>query len=157
MAKAKTTHAPLELGTAAFWTRLTKEPAALAAQICAIDLVDLDTTLQQHASLRAWVNASYEVARIGEEKLKWELTKTRASLTYSASRVNDPVTDKPKTIAVLNAEVDNDPLVENVTKRLHTQGEMRAALGAMTKGLEDRKDMLIQIAAKQRREIEDYR
>ena len=146
----------LALGTKEFWTQLTKDPATLAKAVCTIDLVELDTTLQQHPALRAWINAAHEVARIEEEKLKWEETRTRAAVLLAAHRLMDETTGKVKSVAVLTAEVDCDDMVQSIVERLHKQQEIRAALRAMANALEDRKDMLIQIAAKHRKESRDY-
>lgn len=146
----------LELGTQGFWKQLLQDPASLAKEVCTIDLVDLDKTLQQHPALRAWINAAHEVARIEEEKLKWEETRTRAGVLLAAHRLMDETTGKVKSVAVLTAEVDCDPIVQSIVTRLHKQQETRAALRAMANALEDRKDMLIQIAAKQRKESRDY-
>lgn len=67
-----------DLGSAEFWQRLASEPNRLAAEICFVDVVNLDETLQKHASLRAWVNASHETARIQEERARWEVTDRKS-------------------------------------------------------------------------------
>jgi hypothetical protein len=142
----------VDLGTQDFWKRLRSDPAQLAAEVCTVDVVALDETLQKHPALRAWVNAAHEVARIAEERLKWELTKTRAVVLLREKKRGPN-----KTVSVLEAEVDSSVEVEEATNKLLAQQEVRVALRAMANALEDRKDMLIQIAAKQRKELEDYR
>ena len=146
----------IKLGTGAFWKKLTDDPARLAAEVCSVDVVNLDDTLQHHAALRAWVSAAHETARINEERIKWEETKARAIALLAAKAIPDPDTGKSKTVAVLNAEVDLTKAVQTIVDRLHNQQEIRGTLRAMTNALEDRKDMLIQIAAKQRKELGDY-
>ena len=146
----------IDLGTTAFWDRIKKDPARLASEVCSVDVINLDETLQHHAALRAWVNAAYETARIGEERIKWEETKARAIALLAAKAEPDPDTGKPKTVAVLNAEVDLTQEVQTIVDQLLNQQEMRGTLRAMTNALEDRKDTLIQIAAKQRKELGDY-
>lgn len=153
-----------DLGTKEFWKRLQDDPAALAAEVCSVDVANLDQTLQRHAALRAWVAAAFEVARITEERLKWELTKMRAMVLLTAKIQRDPHTgdekgknQKVKTLAVLEAEVDTHCDVQDCTTALHNQQEIKGVLRAMTTALEDRKDMLIQIAAKQRQEAADYK
>lgn len=153
----KKTNAAVELGTSDFWKRLKDDPARLAAEVCMVDIVNLDATLQHHPALRAWVNASHEVARIQEERLKWEETKTRARVYMEAHNEPDPVTNKTKTMATLEAEVDLHPHVQIIVKKLLEQQATRAAFRAMSNALEDRLQMLIQIAAKQRKELQDYR
>lgn len=144
-----------ELGSDEFWTRIAQDPARLAAEICFVDVANLDTTLQRHAGLRAWVNAAHEVARTDEERAKWELTKARA-LAYQKARADlDPISGKAKTVQALEAEVDLAESVQAATERLLTTQAKRGSLRAMADALEDRKDMLIQIAAKNRQEIRD--
>ena len=145
----------IQLGDEAFWASLTNDPARLAAEVCSIDLVNMEETLQKHASLRAWVNGAHEVARIAEERAKWDETRMRATVLLEAKRELDANTGKHKTVAVLEAEVIINQRVVDAMTVLFTQQEKRGALRAMSNALEDRKDMLIQIAAKQRKEIED--
>lgn len=140
-----------ELGSPEFWLRLQSDPAALAALVCFIDIVDLDTTLQHHAALHAWINAAHEVARVDEERARWALTRDRAVALLQARGV-DPHTKKPKTVDVLDAEADSSDAVQSATAALMAAQEKRGALRAMASALEDRKDMLIQIAAKRRQE-----
>ncbi len=146
----------MDLGNTAFWENFKTDPASLAALVCSVDVINLDRTLQQHSALRAWVGATYECARIEEEKLKWQVTKTRALALLFAKKEMDPDTNKPKALAVLAAEADIAESVQQAGAALHAQQEKRGALRAMDKALEDRKDMLVQIAAKQRKEMEEY-
>lgn len=146
----------IELGSAQFWKRLDENPAALAREVCFVDVVNLDETLQQHAALRAWINAAYESARIIVERAKWDETKARALGMLRAKSAVDPDTGKFKTVQILEAEVDADERVERTVQLVHTAQDRAGALRAMSKALEDRKDMLVQIAAKQRQELKDY-
>lgn len=145
-----------ELGSPEFWARLKTEPEALAAAICSVDVQNLDLTLQQHAGLRAWVNAAHEVARIAEERAQWEVTKTRAGMLLAAKAEKDSHTGKDKTVAVLNAEVDVNGAVVTAEGVYLDAQEKRGVLRAMSNALEDRLQMLIQLSAKQRQEAKDY-
>jgi len=147
----------VELGSKEFWKSLDENPAALAHDVCSIDIRYLDETLEKHPGLRAWVNAAHEVARVQEERAKWEVTKTRAAMLLTAKQQKDLDTGKPKTVTVLEAEVEQHPDVIAAVEHLFKQQEVRGALRAMADALEDRKDMLIQIAAKQRKEQAEYR
>lgn len=147
---------PPELGTPEFWEHLKDNPARLAAQINSIDLVDLETTLQRHASLRGWVTASYETCRVAEERAKVELSRVRARVLLAAKATADELTKKPKTVAVLDAEVENHPDVIAAQDTLLDRMEVRGALRSMSECLGDRKDMLIQISARHRQEAADY-
>ncbi len=144
------------LGSPAFWDLLKGSPERLAQEICSIDLVDMDLTLQQHPALRGWVNAAFETSKIAEERAKWILNKTKAQAFITAKESNDPATGKPKNIASLEAEVELNSDVINAFEEYLTQARTRAVLRAMADALGDRKDMLIQIAAKQRHEASDH-
>lgn len=159
---------PVELGSPEFWARLQADPAALAAQVCSIDLRNLDDTLVSHPALRAWLNATHEVAKIEEEKAQWELTKARAEVMLRAKADEDAepaetdskgkpkAAKKAKTVDVLKAEVEVHPDVINATHFYHAALEKRSMLSAMTKALDDRLQMLIQVSANQRAERENY-
>lgn len=147
----------MELGSQEFWERLRTDPALLAHEVCRIDLADLQGTLQHHAGLRAWVNAAYETARVQEERAKWALTKAEARATLRARDEPDPATGKAKTVAVVAAEVAEEPEVQACTARLLDAQQQVAALRAMAHALEDRKDMLVQLSANMRAERGEYR
>lgn len=146
----------IELGTKEFWEQLSKDPAFLASQICLIDLTNLDQTLQNHPALRAWVNATYESSRIAKERAEWELTKARSGALLKAKEVDDPHTEKAKTVQVLQAEVELDAAVQASTELLFLAEDRCGSLKAMSTALEDRLQMLIQISAKQRQEMRDH-
>lgn len=147
--------AAMELGSPEFWESIKNDPAALAYEVCRIDMINLQMTLQGHASLRAWVGAVFEQARVEEERAKWELTKTRASALLAARGV-DPLTQKAKTVGAMDAEVEMNPAVIQAQERCFAATEKRGALRAMVDALSDRKDMLVQIAAKMREEQHNY-
>lgn len=159
---------PVELGSPEFWARLKADPAALAAQVCSIDLRNLDETLVTHPALRAWLNATHEVAKIEEEKAQWELTKVRAEVMLKAKSEEEgaeadvdgkgkpKAAKKAKTVDVLKAEVEVHPDVVRATEEYHAALEKRSMLTAMTKALDDRLQMLIQVSANQRAERENY-
>jgi hypothetical protein len=139
------------LGSPDFWKRLADEPARLAAEVCFIDVANLEQTLYKHAALYAWVCASHEVARIAEERLRWEVTKARARALMRARE-----TEERKTVQSIAAEVELDETVQETTEDLLSAQDKRGALRAMVDALEHRKDMLLQISAKQRQEAGLY-
>lgn len=146
----------MELGSPQFWDALKTNPEQLAVTVCSINAADLDRTLQEHPALVAWVVAAHESAKIVEARARWELTKAEAIVTLRAKAQDDPDTEKPKTIQVLRAEVDASPEVGEATDHLFTTQERTAALRAMVEALRDRRDMLVQLAAKQRDEQRQY-
>ena len=135
-----------ELGSKEFWDRLSTEPGRLAAEVCLIDTTKLYATLQGHASLHAWVIAAHESAKIEEERKKWEVTKARAK-AYIGS---------VGTVGDRQAAVEMTWEVQQAQEALFAVQEKRGALRAMADALVDRKDMLIQISAKQRQERGNY-
>lgn len=147
----------MELGDREFWARLESDPKQLAAEVCSINVVSLNQTLEQHPALRAWVTAAYEVARIDEERAQWEVTKASARALLKAKEEKDTNTGKAKTGEVLKAEAEVDADVVRLTEELLRAQHKRSALRAMSTALEDRLQMLIQISANQRNENRDYR
>lgn len=145
----------INLGDDKFWERLRDEPTRLAAEVCLIDVVNIDQTLQRHASLRAWVNAALEAATTTLERCKVEEGRARATALLKAKETPDPHSNKAKTVEVLKAEVEVDKLVVAATDAQLDAQENRGALRAMANALEDRLQMLIQISAKHRLEIRD--
>ena len=145
-----------DLGSIEFWERIKREPAKLAAELCFIDVVRLDETLQRHPSLHAWVNAEHEVARIAEARADWELIKARARALLIAKAMPDAHTNKAKTVDVLDAEADTHESVQNAKLTLFAVQEKRGALRAVIDAMDGRIQMLVQIAAKQRQESRDY-
>lgn len=142
----------VELGTVAFWERLKEDPKRLAAEVASVDLVNLQVTLQQHSGLRAWIAAAFEQARVEEERVQFRLTQARARALLKAKEVEDPHTEKPKTVSVLQAEVDIDPAVVQLQDDLFVIQDKRGGLRAMNTALDDRLQMLIQISSNQRAE-----
>ncbi len=146
----------MELGSPAFWDLLTTNPSLLAKKVAEIDLIDLERTLQEHPGLRAWVGAAYETARIREEEAKWGLTKAKARAFIEAKKELDPDTGKWKSVATLEAERDLSEEVNDATNELHEAQALRGSLRAISDALQDRRDMLIQISARQRQEAEEF-
>jgi hypothetical protein len=146
----------MDLGSVEFWERLVSDPARLAFELCRVDVNRLDLTLQRHPALRAWINAAHEAARIDEERARWDVTRTRAHVLLEARETLDGVTNKAKTVDVLNAEADGHADVAAAMGALLDAQRKRGALRAMADALEDRLQMLIQISAKQRVELRDY-
>lgn len=141
-----------ELGSADFWNRLATDPKQLAMEVCTIDLNDLERTMYQHAGLRAWIGTVCENARVEKSKAEWRLEKAQASAFLTAKGANDPQTNKPKNVDTCKAEALLSPEVEAAQQALFGADEKYGALKAMVSALEERKDMIVQIAAKRRQE-----
>jgi hypothetical protein len=155
--------AVVELGSARFWERLQADPARLAAEVCTINTVNIIQTLHEQPALRAWVNATHEMAKIEEEQARYELTKTRARVLLAAKAEEEAPAEpggkgkvKGKTVAVLDAEVEDHAEVQAANEKLLAVMTKRSVLRAMSDALEDRLQMLIQISAHQRAEKNEY-
>lgn len=155
IALASTITLELELGSPEFWKRLADDPRAVAAQVCSIDLVNIEQTMQHHSALRAWLNAAHESARIDEMSAEFEQTRARARAMIKAQESLSAVTGKAKTVDVLKAEVELAPEVIDADKAYVAARERTGALKAMSSAGEDRLQMLIQLASRQRAEIRD--
>jgi hypothetical protein len=143
-----------ELGSPEWWRQMATSPETLAAQVCYINTVDLDRTMQRHAALHAWVGAAFERARVEEERAKWEVTKAHAkALLDNAGTKN--WAGKTKTVDEVKASAELDEEVGRTQLLAFAAAEKRAALRAMEKALDSRTNMLIQIAAKARREYDN--
>lgn len=142
----------IELGSVEFWKHLESDPKLLAAEVCKVDTVNLEQTLERHSGIRAWVNAAHESARIEEAKAEYEVTKARARALLKSRESDDQHTGKAKIADILKAEVELDKDVDALTQRLFDVQMKRGALRAMSTAMEDRLQMLIQISANQRKE-----
>lgn len=146
--------AGLELGSPEWWEQLTEYPALMATQVCEIDMSDFEGMLERHASLHAWVNATHEAARVEEDRAQWEVTREQAMQTLHFKGVPDATTGKLPTVEVLKAEVNASEQVKAAMEKLFDAQQKRGALRAMADALEDRLQMLIQLSALRRREME---
>lgn len=144
----------MQLGDAEFWQRLADQPALLAYEIASIDVANLDETLQRHSSLVAWLNATYELARIDQEAAEYEHTKAEARAVMKARESADAATGKAKIAQVLDAEAALNHEVWKAADLWRAAQRKCGALKAMSKALDHRESMLVQIAAKHRREWE---
>lgn len=136
----------VELGSKDFWDMLAADPRKLAVEVCKVDIRMLDLTLQHHPALRAWVNAAHEMAKVEEERALWGLRVARARAVLASAG----------TVQEREAQTELAEGVKVAQEAVFLAQEKRGALRAMASALEDRKDMLIQIAAKRRKEQDDY-
>lgn len=144
-----------DLGSAEFWQQLSEQPEMLCYLVCSVDLVNLELTLQRHASLRGWVNAAHETAKIQEDSAKWERDKAEARALINARNTLDAKGKAPP-VEVIKAQAILDPEVEAAMITLRAAEGKRGALRAMSYALEDRKDMLVQLSAQRRKEKGEY-
>lgn len=131
--------------------KLKEAPAETVAKHCSINLANLEETMQNHPSLYAYAVASYETARAAEARAKWNEERVRAE-------VFNQIQDEEPGLAIGRTERrvdDHADVVDASAKRFRLAREV-AALKALVRGLEHRRDMIQQIAARQREELKSY-
>ena len=133
------------------FTALKDMPAEEVANLCAIDLNYMETTLQNHASLYAYAEASYETA---------EYTKAVAAVYLDRAKddaFNTIQQDEPGlAIGKTDARVGAMEAVRSAQDHLLECSKDSGMLKALIKGLQHRKDMLIQISSRQKAEAAQY-
>lgn len=124
------------------------EARQIVTDFCSVDLVDMMTTLGRHAGLYAYAVAACEMAKVDEARASWEKEQAKSR---AFSRL---VTENPK-ITASAAEV-RIPLdaeyIAAVESYLSTRVTL-ARLKALVEGLGHRRDMLVQLASRQRAEL----
>lgn len=128
--------------------RLLESPALEAAKLCAINLADIEDTMQKHPALFAYAAASYEVERVKEARAKAGLERIRAEVFQIESQ--------DKAVSRVKEEIDANPRVIAAQDILLRTQQRVAVLRAVVESLTQRRDMLIQLAARQRQEIRAY-
>lgn len=115
------------------------------AEYCRIDLANLDIALERHPSLYAYTSACFEMAKVAEARAKWDLETTIAN-TFSI------VMNKDSKMTATAAEkvVKTYPAVTQAAATHHEKMLITARMKGLANGLEHRRDMLVQISARQR-------
>lgn len=131
------------------WDAISTASEKQVAELCNIDLSDLIRAMRHHAALYAWVAWKFEAAKVAEVQADYdvELAKAQAS--------NDLMTADPS-MAVNRVEklVPLQPKYRAaVRKHIEARKEL-APLKALITGLDHRRDMIVQIASRQKKELE---
>lgn len=119
------------------------------ANYCRIDLANLDTALARHPALYAYTVAAYELSKVQEARKKWEVEEAKA-FTYQALQAVDQKTS----VSSADKKIPNSANVKAAMESLFSIQGVVARLKALSAGLEHRRDMLVQISAKQRQEMQ---
>lgn len=128
------------------WEQLRTNPAYEVARICKIETARLEHALTRHSALYGYAHASYEEARAEEGELEWEYEQRKAE-AFSALR------DEGEAIGSAQEKAELDPAVQEARQKLMKAEKTRRILWALVQGLEHRKDMLVQLSARQRAEM----
>lgn len=120
------------------------------ASFCRIDLQNLDIALSRHPAIYAYCAAVYEMAKVKEARAKWDMEKAKAqafSIVMDQGRAN-------KITATEAAEkVKQVPLYQQSMDALLSAEVITGRMKALVDGLSHRRDMLVQISARQRAEM----
>ncbi len=126
------------------------EASRKVSQFCRIDLQSLDIALSRHPAIYAYCAAVYEMAKVKEAKAKWDMEKAKA-------QAFGIVMDQGRTTKITATEaaekVKTVPLFQQAMDFLHESEVITGRLKALVDGLGHRRDMLIQISARQRAEL----
>jgi hypothetical protein len=128
---------------------LKEEPEETVADLCSINLQHLETALQNQASLLAYATAAYENARVDETQAEWDLEETEAEV-FNAIQEKEP----GLAIGRTDKRVEAHERVKEARRDLADKRRMVANLKALVNGLHHRRDMLVQLSARQRQEMQ---
>lgn len=129
------------------WEKLKEDPAYECSRLCQINTANLVDALEKHAALYAYVNALYEKARATETRREWQYEQEKAQV-FAQLRAEGTAIGEASETAELNEQV------KEARKAYMKAEEKRRLLWALVDSLDTRKDMLIQLSARQRAEMD---
>ena len=129
--------------------RLASMPEAYVAELCRIDLADIMGTLEMHSALYGYAVATHELAKVAEVQARAEADRMKAQ-TFLDIAARDPSLPVNR----LERMVEVDATYQTLLARYHAALRQAGILKALVAGLDHRRDMLIQIASRQRRELD---
>lgn len=125
-----------------------REAQRSIANYCRINLQNLDQALERHPALFAYAVACFEMAKVQEAQKKWNLEVTK-STSYQFLMDSDP----KMTVAGADKKIPSIPAVASAVAELHEAMSVVGRLKGLVDGLGHRRDMLVQISARQRQEM----
>lgn len=130
--------------------QLFAKPAEVIADLVTIDINNLEEDMVNHPRLVAWATVTYENTRALAEAAKWDVE-------YMTSQAYHELFAK-EGMSIGKAEklVGSDIKVTNQQKKHQALRRQVVVLRALVTALDHRKDMIVQIAARQRQEISSY-
>lgn len=128
---------------------------SIITDFCRINLADLDTTLTYHAGLYAYAVAVHEMAKVNEARAKMNREKVEATVADQLLRVKNPETGKYPSATEVGLTMKLDNRYAEATEAFFNAQQIAGRLKAVTAGLEHRRDMLVQLSAKQRKEMDN--
>lgn len=117
------------------------------SEYCRINLANLDEALQRQPSLFAYASACFEMAKVNEAKAKWDM---EVALSQAFQVFMDQ--DSKMTVGAAEKKMKSVPSVQEAVRVYHQAMQLCARLKGLTNGLEHRRDMLVQLSARERQE-----
>lgn len=128
------------------WEELHKNPEYEVARVCTINTANLEHALENHAAIYAYANAAYAKARADKGRVEWQYEQ-------AVARAFADLREEGKAIGEAKETAETDEAVRTLKKKvLEADREVRI-LYALVQGLEHRRDMLVQLAARERAEL----
>lgn len=127
---------------------LASAPEVTVAELCRIDLADLISTMELHPSLYGYAAASYESAKVAEVQAAAEVDRLKAQVFLDLATA-----DPSLAVNRLDRLTETDPKYQGAVTKHHQAKRDAGALRALVTALEHRRDMIIQIASRQKREM----
>lgn len=128
---------------------LRDNPAFEVARICQIDTRDLDRALMTQAGLAAYAYSLHESARAAEQEAKYAYERAKAE-EFSRLR------DGGAAIGQANEQAELGEAVSAARQAAMAKEATTRQYYALVRGLEQRRDMLIQLSARQRQEMRSF-
>lgn len=135
------------IGVEIDFERLNARPEQEVAALCRINLGDLVSTMATHPSFVAYATALHETAKVDVAKTENRLKRMRV-MAFHDLEIRNP----KRAISKLEKDVEMDERVKTLTDNLEQKQQRAGALRALVAGLSDRRDMLMNIAGRQRDE-----
>ena len=126
---------------------LTKNPALETARLVAVDVHDLENVMANHVGLFAYAVALFEEAKTTETAAKQDLDFMKSS------EYRDLFNAEQMTLGKAEKVVGGLSTVRTYTRKWLAAHKMTGTLRALVQALDHRRDMIVQIAARQRQEI----
>lgn len=133
-----------DLTTSIDFKKLFEAPESEIVEIVRISLRNLIETMARHPGLYGYAAAAYELAKVRQLENEYNLKQTKATAYGKLLEKN--------TATAATALLDSQPEVIAAQATLIKQMKEVAALAALVRALDHRRDMLVQIAARQRQE-----
>jgi hypothetical protein len=128
--------------------KLANAPEEEIARVARINLADLTSTMETHAALYGFAAARYERAKVEEIQAKAEVERTRADVFLSIA-----ASDPSMAVNRLERRVETSEELRKAITAYHTAARNAGDLKALVNALDHRRDMIVQIASRQKKEM----